>query len=541
MILSAAKKLRFAILATALLVASACTETFTGEEISSELNFNVAQETKTASTRSHDGQTQSALYTLVGENSSDTHPTLYLHSTITDGICTANEKEAVTRNSQIESINGLDGFKVYGYMKDASNNNASSNVTLYVDDIISRGGSGENITWNGTKIYYWPGEKFTLDFFAYAPSDVPLAATDNAPGFTPPVCPNTMLKYTIPSDVEEQKDLMISIGGRDVQGNSNQPVSLSFKHLLTAVKFSVGSNFKGTINSITINGVYNSGTFDMAANHTDANGWKWNLIGNPTSIFSQTLNTAIGAENSAITSGVTTFMMLPQTLQDGAEIVIEYTNNQNITKTISADINGTSWPMGKTVNYKISLDHGAVDLGHIVDRGGKRIKILWAEYNVGASWPGDYGDYFRWGETVPYTSSSGSYGPVVNGQSIDEFTYGVEITPECDAATVNWGGTWRMPTPDELQWLINNCIWDNESDSGYNIAGYTLKSKIPGYTDKSIFLSNRRDSPSMLSYRSSTSLSQLNNLEGIAIAGHFGNSSSMPIRAVKEVEIVSAD
>jgi uncharacterized protein (TIGR02145 family) len=34
------------------------------------------------------------------------------------------------------------------------------------------------------------------------------------------------------------------------------------------------------------------------------------------------------------------------------------------------------------------------------------------------------------------------------------------LDPEDDAATVNWGGAWRMPTKAEQQELIDNCTWD---------------------------------------------------------------------------------
>ena len=116
----------------------------------------------------------------------------------------------------------------------------------------------------------------------------------------------------------------------------------------------------------------------------------------------------------------------------------------------------------------------------------------WATCNVGANSPEDYGDYFAWGETFPksiYDSNSykwmrGSYytkycidkndGVVDNKKTLD-FTD--------DAAYVNLGSSWRMPTKKELDELRDECIWTYTTQNGVN--GYRVTSRI---NDKSIFL-----------------------------------------------------
>ncbi len=121
----------------------------------------------------------------------------------------------------------------------------------------------------------------------------------------------------------------------------------------------------------------------------------------------------------------------------------------------------------------------AIDLG---------LSVKWATCNVGAESPEDYGDYFAWGETQPKNNyswstykhcagtnkaltkycDSGSYG---NDGFIDNKTL---LDPEDDAATVNWGGSWRMPTKEEYDELRNNCTWTwtTQSDiNGYKVVG----------------------------------------------------------------------
>lgn len=52
-----------------------------------------------------------------------------------------------------------------------------------------------------------------------------------------------------------------------------------------------------------------------------------------------------------------------------------------------------------------------------------------------------------------------------------------------DAAAVNWGGSWRMPTDAELTELREQCTWTWTSQNGVN--GYKVTSKSNG---NSIFL-----------------------------------------------------
>ena len=120
----------------------------------------------------------------------------------------------------------------------------------------------------------------------------------------------------------------------------------------------------------------------------------------------------------------------------------------------------------------------------------------WATCNVGATTPEEYGDYFAWGETSPktnYTWSTYKYG---NGYSstITKYcvnsSYGTvdnKTTLELadDAAHVNWGGAWRMPTKAEHDELRKSslCTWTWTAQNGVN--GYKVTSKKNG---NSIFL-----------------------------------------------------
>lgn len=135
--------------------------------------------------------------------------------------------------------------------------------------------------------------------------------------------------------------------------------------------------------------------------------------------------------------------------------------------------------------------HEFVDLG---------LSVKWATCNVGASSPEEYGNYFAWGETCPkkdYSWSTLKYcnsiaDPLtdnkdnfskynMNADGIQDFKSLLDL--DDDAAHINWGGSWRMPSNAEFNELINDCFWAWTSMEGKN--GYKITSESNG---NSIFL-----------------------------------------------------
>ena len=138
-------------------------------------------------------------------------------------------------------------------------------------------------------------------------------------------------------------------------------------------------------------------------------------------------------------------------------------------------------------------DHEWVDLG--LPSG-----TLWATCNVGATKPEEYGDYFAWGETIGYKGgkknfnwstykycsgsnttiwkycTSSDYGTVDNKTVLDSAD---------DAATVNWGEAWHMPSLDQYKELINSSYTTTEWSTMNGVNGRKITSKL---NLKSIFL-----------------------------------------------------
>lgn len=133
-----------------------------------------------------------------------------------------------------------------------------------------------------------------------------------------------------------------------------------------------------------------------------------------------------------------------------------------------------SWAAAQS--SKNANGHAYVDLG--LPSG-----LKWATCNVGATTPEGYGDFFAWGETEKkgrfewdnyvFRSSGNSMNNVTfskYGRTDGNYT----LDPSDDAAHVNWGGEWRMPTKDEWEELCDNCTftWTTQNEiSGYRVTG----------------------------------------------------------------------
>ena len=115
------------------------------------------------------------------------------------------------------------------------------------------------------------------------------------------------------------------------------------------------------------------------------------------------------------------------------------------------------------------------------------LSVKWATFNVGATSPEDYGYYFAWGETEPKETYSWATYKWCDGTDANITKYNTAdgktiLEPADDAAQVQWGGNWRMPTEEEQQELIDRCSWERTNLNG--VIGY----KVTGPNGNSIFI-----------------------------------------------------
>ena len=135
--------------------------------------------------------------------------------------------------------------------------------------------------------------------------------------------------------------------------------------------------------------------------------------------------------------------------------------------------------------------HEYVDLG---------LSVKWATCNVGAQNPEDYGNFYAWGETRPKSRyslkgyrfrASGDAPHNVKFSKYDPDDKSGPFSKKVleladDVANLEWGGSWRMPTKEEIMELNWNCDWVWTTQNG--VKGVKITSKVEGYTDRSIFM-----------------------------------------------------
>ena len=239
--------------------------------------------------------------------------------------------------------------------------------------------------------------------------------------------------------------------------------------------------------SATNVGIYNGDTYQLTAtvspSNADNQNVNWSSSNTSVATVSSTgLVTAVNVGNCIITCSAT--------------------DDSGVSTTCAV----TVWPVSGTIG-----GHAYVDLG--LPSG-----TLWATMNVGATSPEGYGDYFAWGETVPYGGTdmsnhtnyaySGSYTRDYyswetykwcdgSQSSLRKYCtksdYGnvdniLELQLGDDAAYMNWDSNWRMPSMDQLNELVNGNYTTQVWTSVNGVYGIKITSVQSGYTDKSIFL-----------------------------------------------------
>lgn len=132
-------------------------------------------------------------------------------------------------------------------------------------------------------------------------------------------------------------------------------------------------------------------------------------------------------------------------------------------------------PEGFVIGSALPESAEAVDLG---------LSVRWSNMDLGASSSGAFGDLYAWGEITP----SGDYGwdSYEHNDHHPDDPYSLYITKYCfdrygenqdldrggavldrldDAACMQWGGDWRMPTAAEITELCEECSWTYSHDS----------------------------------------------------------------------------
>lgn len=236
----------------------------------------------------------------------------------------------------------------------------------------------------GTCKYFWPGSSYRVAFYAYVPygnASLSLTSPATQQGFP-------TYTYTVPQNVTSQRDVMTASVIDNPGTPTDTPVTLTFYHRLTDIRFSVTNQHPEnalTVKSIKLCGVKNSGTYTT--------GSSWVLTGDRNTEDSYPLtyspNTVVAPEETAdITATSCHFMVLPQTVTAGTTFLVVTTEEYGAERTYryvpEANI---SLEMGKSYRYTLILGDGRLIVDPDTDINDWTVEVRYLTGNVNVNTP----------------------------------------------------------------------------------------------------------------------------------------------------------
>lgn len=262
-------------------------------------------------------------------------------------------------------------------------------------------------------------------------------------------------------------DLLITVG-------RSPNLAIYFRNACTVIEFTLTND---SIKKISFSGNNNEKIAGLFRASFDDNA---DVVSTPTTGNNVTTIEVSPAEDQVFSAGTKYYLvLLPGRFSNGYTLTFTRIDGFTATYVSSADITlnaGTFYTMYNKDNGLVFKDSSsnsepvpnAVDLG---------LSVKWASFNLGASMPKDSGKFYCWGglaATLIGGSDRFVTGYVNNKEQYRRYntqsTYGpvdnkTVLEPSDDVAHVKLGGTWRMPTSEEWQELIDNCTWKSGGSS----------------------------------------------------------------------------
>ncbi len=236
---------------------------------------------------------------------------------------TTNGSKQVEAESRVTPItdDNITNFGVVAFRRASNASIASMTPNFIYDAEVAKNGD----KWTTSERQFWPMNSDVLDFYAYAPY--------HAGGITLSSASATGVP-TITYDASSQLDLITAIATNQSfsVAATGAGVPLTFNHALTTIKFEKDDGMPGTIESISIKNVYNSGTLTI--------GGSWNFSG-------------VTRSNVSATEGVA-LTMIPQQFSDSEQLIEVVYISQGKKYTLQHQLSGSSWTAGSTITYDIA-------------------------------------------------------------------------------------------------------------------------------------------------------------------------------------------
>ncbi|MCI2082476.1 MAG: fimbrillin family protein [Bacteroidales bacterium] len=354
----------------------------------------------------------------------------------------------VTKGSMVDAISTYGSFGTFAYVYASTSNWSSAKSGLtpnFMYNLKSEDIGGEWRPSDGT--YYWPAATYKVSFFGYAPYvDYMVGGTDpvsdhmQISGATATGAP--VIDYTVPAKIADQIDLMTA-DSIDVPGNYHQAVPMTFRHVLSGVRFNAKTQgLDITIKKVTISNVYDHGTLAIDENAWDLYGTKSDYTF-PTDLSVDGTSVAVNDPTDSL------FFMLPQTLPSGSTLSVTYVMN-GIENTATADFSGKVWEMGKIYIYNLTIDANVIyytfTITQVSAPGDNSDNAV---YKVVSTRTTDYGNGNPIVENVPYSINGLPSGVTYTKNNDSTLTITAAARTGIDS-TIICGSSYAMRTLDSL-------------------------------------------------------------------------------------------
>lgn len=249
----------------------------------------------------------------------------------------------------------LPNFAVYGF---------TQNGQIFDGETVSSADNGS--TWTYDPIQYWvEGNQYT--FAAIAPASVSVSGATR----TGTSVDDYKVGMTVSFTNDGKTDLLYANGGAfnadETFMASPDPVSLTFKHQLSKVKFSFKNNVSGAYNikvtDVKITNAKSSGTLTIG-DQTTANTWGNSATGNVSLDFGNVVAAEATGTDVANTAQPIDFTKEGETYNEQLMIPTASTESYNVT--FKVELLKDNVPMG-TYNHTATIEGVELKLGYCYD------------------------------------------------------------------------------------------------------------------------------------------------------------------------------
>ena len=366
-----------------------------------------------------------------------TYPNLTLASTATLNLKTR-------QNSGYDITSGSGSYSV----KSSNNNVATAEITDFVNVITSENGKSVRVTAVGV-------------------GNATITVTDNLSGQT------ASFNVSVTQNVDLLKLSTYSLSLKEGESGEVLITSSGNGNVLIATSDASVASFTSSGNKITVKGL-KAGTCTVSVNDGQTGETAEVAV---TVTARQFVLSNYGPIN--VTSGTSYIINI---LNGGREgVMVNQTNYDNCSVGLDDGIvaiigknKGKSYvtitdqKSNEEVVVEVNITDPAVAPGtpaEAVDLGLPS-GTKWATFNVGAVKPADFGGFYAWGETLEKTDYS-----VDDYTMWSKYSYSgsrVRLSSSDDVATKLWGGSWHMPTYEQMTELVSYCSWFWTTINGVN-------------------------------------------------------------------------